>query len=56
MLFVENPSKHYYATSEIMKRLYLFDSVITRTLCILLRKKFNISFNIFAAFIWVLPV
>ena len=46
MLFVENPSKHYYHTREIMKRWYLFNSVITCRLCILLHKKFNISFNI----------
>ena len=27
MLFVENASKYYYVTNEIMKRWYLFDIV-----------------------------
>ena len=47
MLFLENASKHYYVTNEIMKKLYLFDTVLfTCRLGILLHKNFNISFNI----------
>ena len=47
MLFVENASKHYYVTNEIMKKWHLFDIVLfTCKLCILLYKNFNISLNV----------
>ena len=42
-----NASKNYYVDIKIMKRGYLFDTVLLLVgLCILLYKNLNISFNI----------
>ena len=50
MLFVENASKHYYVTNEIIKRWYLFDIVLLLAGYVFRYIKNSIFLSIFCCF------
>ena len=50
MLFVENASKHYYVTNEIIKRWYLFDIVLLLAGYVFRYIKNSVFLSIFCCF------
>ena len=56
MLFVENLSKYYYVTNELMIRLYLFDIVLLPVGYVFCYIKTSNFLQYFANFVWNSPV